>query len=141
MTVVIVLIGVISLLTDMFFRGGFRSRGRSSGKGGASGVLMIIGIVLIILSPLIGRLIQFAISRKREFLADASGSLITRYPEGLARALEKISMQKITVKKAHNATAHLYISNLYVGTKKFLAKAFSTHPPINERVKALRNMT
>jgi len=85
-------------------------------------------------------MIKFAISRKREFLADASGSLITRYPEGLARALEKIAADNKPLTKANNATAHLYIANPFAKSKKFMAKAFSTHPPIEERVQALRSM-
>ena len=99
------------------------------------------GIVLAILSPLIAQLIQLAISRKREFLADADGSLLTRYPEGLARALEKINQQNLPMQKANTATAHLFISNPFRGSKKFMAKMFSTHPPIEERIKSLRSMT
>jgi len=140
MTIVIVLVGIIALFADFMFRaqiyGGRRSR--SSGQG--SGWLMIIGIALMILAPLIAQLIKLAISRKREFLADASGSLLTRYPEGLAKALEKIKMDNLPVQKASNATAHLYIANPFRGKKKFLAKAFSTHPPIEERIAALRAM-
>ena len=139
MTIVIVLIGVITLLADFFIRSSFHGK-RGSSKSNANGILIIVGIVFIILSPFIGRLIQFAISRKREFLADASGSLMTRYPEGLARALEKIAAQSTPLQRTSNATAHLYIANPFGSTKKFLSKSFSTHPPINERVKALRNM-
>jgi len=103
---------------------------------------MIIGLVLLIFAPIIAQLIKFAVSRKREFLADASGSLLTRYPEGLAKALEKIetSNQK-PMMRANNATAHLYISNPFGSkTLKGLARLFSTHPPIEERIKALRSM-
>lgn len=99
---------------------------------------MIVGIVLAILSPIFAKLIQLAVSRKREFLADASGSLLTRYPEGLARALEKISTQNIPLKRANKATAHLYISSPFKG--KSMSKLFSTHPPVAERIKALRSM-
>src|SRR3989339_293205 len=137
MMVVIVCVGIISLLADWMMRSFiFRGRGRDDNNRG--GILMILGIVLAILSPLFARLIQMAVSRKREFLADASGALLTRYPEGLARALEKISSQNIPLKRANKATAHLYISSpLKEGG---VAKLFSTHPPIIERIKALRSM-
>jgi len=136
MTVVIVLVGAISLLADWFLRGRFL-RSSNNDRGG-NGVLMIIGLVLIILSPLIARLIQFAVSRRREFLADASGALLTRYPEGLARALEKIAAEARPMQGANHATAHLFFSNPF-GTQK-LATLFSTHPPVAERVAALRQM-
>lgn len=139
MTIVIVLVGVIALFADFMIRAhwfGFGGRDRDN-RGG--NILMIIGIILAILSPIIAKLIQLAISRKREFLADADGALLTRYPEGLARALEKISINNIPVKRASNATAHLYISNPFKG-KKRLSKLTSTHPPIEERVAALRSM-
>ena len=102
---------------------------------------MIVGLVLAILSPVFAMILQLAISRKREFLADASGALLTRYPEGLAKALNKISQQKTPLRRASNATAHLYIASPFSGTKRFAAKLFSTHPPIEERVRALKNMT
>jgi len=140
MTIVIVLVGILALVSDMFLR--FRLFGgkRDSKSGGQA--IMIIGLILLILSPIIAKIIQLTISRKREFLADADGSLLTRYPEGLARALEKISEYKLPMKKASNATAHLYFASPF-GTKakKGLAKMFSTHPPVHERVKALRGMT
>jgi len=140
MTIVIVLVGIVALLADFFIR--FRlfggRRDRESGQIGA--VLMIAGIVLAILAPLFANLIQLAISRRREYLADASGSLLTRYPEGLARALEKISAYKKPMRHANSATAHLFIANPFGSTKKFASNLFSTHPPIEERVKALRNM-
>lgn len=136
MTVVIVLVGAISLLADWFLRGRmFRSNNRDRSGGG---ILMIIGLVLIILSPLIARLIQFTVSRKREFLADASGALLTRYPEGLARALEKITTESQPLQSANHATAHLFFCNPF-GAQK-LATLFSTHPPTAERVAALRQM-
>jgi heat shock protein HtpX len=137
MTIVIVLVGIIALMADFMLRAhifGFGGRDRDS----KSGPLMIIGLVLMILSPFIAQLIQLAVSRKREFLADADASLLTRYPEGLARALEKISQDNIPIKKASNATAHLYIANPFKGKK--IAKLFSTHPPVAERVQALRTM-
>ena len=137
MTIVIVLVGTIALLSDMFFRMSFFG-GRSSENKGAGGVLAIVGIALMILSPIIAEIIKLAISRKREYLADASGSLLTRYPEGLARALEKISASNVPLATANSATAHLFISNPFKG--KRVSNLFSTHPPIEDRVKKLRGM-
>ncbi len=136
MTIVIVCVGFITLLADIFFRGSFLRSGRKREGGG---ILAIIGLLLIILSPIFARLIQFAVSRKREFLADASGALLTRYPEGLARALEKISQYSEPMRRTNSATAHLYISNPF-GKKKNGINFFSTHPPTDERIKALRLM-
>jgi heat shock protein HtpX len=141
MTIVIVLVGMISILANMFFRGAMFGGGKSDDNKGGNGIVMIIGIVLLILSPIVAQLIQLAISRRREYLADASASLLTRYPEGLARALEKISNDSAVLQSASSATAHLYIANPFKGTGKFLANAFSTHPPIDERIKKLRGMT
>ena len=100
------------------------------------------GSTLAILSPIIATLIQLAVSRRREFLADASGALLTRYPEGLARALEKIAKDKEPLEVANNATAHLYIVNPFKGkdVQHFFAGLFNTHPPIEERIKILRSM-
>ncbi len=139
MTIAIILVGIITIVTDIFFRSQLYGRGsrRSSNNRGGN-VLMILGLVLIILSPIIAQLIKLAISRKREFLADASGSLLTRYPEGLARALEKIGHDTDQLDKVSEATAHLFIANPLKG--KVLSKLFSTHPPIEERVKILRQM-
>lgn len=138
-TVVVVLVGFITLLSDMFLRSqifGFGGGGRErNGDGKVQGILMIVGIVLMILSPIIATLIQLSISRKREYLADASGALLTRYPEGLASALEKISRHSGKMKRANHATAHLFISNPF-GSK--IRGLFSTHPPVEKRVKALR---
>ena len=138
-TVVVVLVGCISILSDMFLRSGFNGGGGNK-KGGA---LAIVGLVLIILSPIVASLIKLAISRKREFLADSSGALLTRYPEGLASALEKISLHSGKMQNAHNATAHLYIHNPF-GERKTLVKSlssiFQTHPPTEERVRALRGL-
>lgn len=141
MTVVVVLLGFITLLSDFFLRmtlfGGNRDKG---GDGRIQMIMIVAGLVLAILSPIIAKLIQLAISRKREFLADASGALLTRYPEGLASALEKISQKSTPMKRANHATAHLFISNPFAGEKKkkFLNKLFMTHPPTEERVAALR---
>ncbi|NCN07619.1 M48 family metallopeptidase [Candidatus Falkowbacteria bacterium] len=140
MTVVIILVGIIALLSDLFLRMTFFGGGKRDNDRGGNPVLLIIGLVLIILSPIIAQLIKFAVSRKREYLADASGSLLTRYPEGLAKALEKIENDHTILKRANNATAHLYISSPFRGTKKFLANAFSTHPPLQDRISKLRSM-
>lgn len=141
MTIVVVLVGAISLISQMFFRtrilGGRRDSGNRGG-GQLGAVIMIVGIVLLILSPIIAELIKLAISRKREYLADASGALLTRYPEGLARALEKISQSNTPLPNASAATAHLFISNPLKG--KGISSWFSTHPPIAERIKKLREM-
>lgn len=141
MTVVVVLVGFVAIISDWFMRsmllGGFKRRDdRDSGQAGA--ILALVGVVFAILSPLVAMLIQLAISRKREFLADASGALLTRYPEGLASALEKISADRTPMKSASTSTAHLYIANPFK-EKKFSA-LFLTHPPIEQRIKALREM-
>lgn len=144
MMIVGVLLGVIVILSDFLLRGRFLFGGRSSndrGGNSAQAVLLIVGIILAILSPFIAQLIHLAISRRREFLADASGALLTRYPDGLASALEKISTVNLPMKNASNGTAHLFIVNPFGKTKKFLSNAFSTHPPIEERIKVLRGMT
>ncbi|MDQ5919284.1 MAG: heat shock protein HtpX [Patescibacteria group bacterium] len=141
MVLVGVLVGSLTLLSDLFFRFGAGRRSDRSGNAGA--MLMIVGIVLLILAPIIGQVIKLAISRKREFLADASGALLTRYPEGLASALEKISQTARPMERASDATAHLWIASPFAdGTKKpsFVHRLFSTHPPIEERVTALRAM-
>jgi heat shock protein HtpX len=143
MTIVVVLVGTISILTNWFwqislFGGG--KRDSSEDKSGLGVILMIVGIILIILSPIIATLIQLAVSRRREYLADASGALLTRYPEGLAKALEKIKNDPVALDTANSGTAHLYISNPFKGGKNFLANAFSTHPPLEDRIAKLRQM-
>jgi len=134
-TVIVVLVGFVALMADWFRRwawfGGDDDNGRNP-------IFMIVAIVLSILAPLAAMLIQLAISRKREFLADADGALLTRYPEGLASALEKISADPQPIRHANRATAHLYIANPFRG--KNIAKLFMTHPPIADRVKALRDI-
>jgi heat shock protein HtpX len=110
--------------------------GRRDNENGG-GVLVIIGIILAILAPISATLIQLAISRKREFLADADGVLLTRYPEGLANALRKISSNPMQMKTASNATAHLFIANPFGNVKSGLSKLFMTHPPTEERIQAL----
>lgn len=145
MTLVSVLVGVVTLLSDWFLRnlwwGGGKSR--SKDRGGKEGAfLFLIAFVLALLSPIFAMLIQFAISRKREFLADAAGVLITRYPEGLAKALEKLALDKEPLEAANKATAHLYIVNPLKGQELvgWLARFFNTHPPIKERINILRAM-
>ena len=138
-TVVVILVGLVALMSDWFLRWSFFSRRRDSRESGQLGAIMAVaGIVLAILSPLIALLIQMAISRKREFLADADGALLTRYPEGLARALEKISQDQTPLRVANKATAHMYITNPFKGKK--ISKMFMTHPAVEDRTKALRGM-
>lgn len=137
MMIVIVCVGIIALMADWLTRSLFWRRSDNDNRNN-NAIFMIIGLVLAILSPLFAKLIQLAISRKREYLADASGALLTRYPEGLAKALEKIASQKQALKHANKATAHLYIANPF-GSEK-MANLFSTHPPIASRISALRSM-
>lgn len=137
-TVAVVLVGFVAIVSDMMIRMTIFGGGRDDREGG--GVMAIVGIILAILAPIAATLIQLAISRKREFLADASGSLLTRYPEGLASALEKISKYGRPMRKQSNAIAHLYIANP-TGSGVFAKKVgnlFSTHPPVEERIKRLR---
>lgn len=136
-TVVVVLVGLLSLASDMFLRGAvFGGRGRDREEGGG-GILAILGILAIILSPIIGTLIQLAVSRRREFLADASGALLTRYPEGLASALAKIGAYGKPMDHASSATAHLFISNPFGSAGRSVSRLFMTHPPVEERISAL----
>jgi len=140
-TVVVVLVGVVQLLADIFLRSMFwggRGRDREGGQAGA--IFLLIGVVLAILSPIAAVLIQLAVSRKREFLADASGVLLTRYPEGLASALRKLAQDNTPMARANHATAHLWLDDPYQGKKNtvsWFAKLFMTHPPIEERIKRL----
>lgn len=133
-TVVVVLVGFVSIIADVFLRGMFFGNQDRDSKAG--GIMIIVGVALSILAPIFATLIQLAISRKREFLADASGALLTRYPEGLASALGKISSYSGKMMNANTATAHLFISNPFGRTKRF-SNLFSTHPPVEDRVKAL----
>ncbi len=140
-TMVVVLVGFISILSNFFLRsmmwGGMR---RSDDReGNLGGILMVVGIVFAILSPIIGTLMQLAISRKREYLADASGALLTRYPEGLASALEKIGKYSAPLRHQSPTIAHLYIADPTAGKKiPWAARLFATHPPIADRIKILR---
>jgi heat shock protein HtpX len=142
MTLTVVMIGVVALLSDWIMRsfwwGGRRRSG--SDKSGAGAIFLALGLVLALLSPLIAQLIRLAISRKREFLADASGAMLTRYPAGLASALRKIAADPEPLEAANKATAHLYIANPLLDHKGALNKLFSTHPPIEERIAALEKM-
>ncbi|KKU13766.1 MAG: Protease HtpX-like protein [Parcubacteria group bacterium GW2011_GWC2_45_7] len=140
MTMVIVLVGIIALLSNWMLRAHLFGGRRDDRDRGLHPMLLVVGIVLMILAPLIAQLIQFAVSRRREYLADASGALMTRFPEGLARALEKIGRENRPLARANEATAHLYIANPFGGTRKWLTTLFSTHPPIGDRIKVLRSM-
>lgn len=141
-TIVVVMAGLIAIISDIILRSTFYgSFGRRDDRGGG-GVILVIGLLAAILAPIAAMLIRLAVSRKREFLADASGALLTRYPEGLARALEKISYDATPMRHAHNGTAHLFISSPLKGktATNWFAKLFSTHPPLEERIKILRGM-
>lgn len=140
-TVAVVLVGFIAILADFFIRMSMFGGGRG-GRDRGGVLLLILGIVAAILAPIAAKLIHLAISRRREFLADASGALLTRYPDGLASALQKISGYKAPMQKANHATAHLYISNPFGGesTRGFINKLFMSHPPVEERIKALTGM-
>jgi heat shock protein HtpX len=144
-TVVVVMAGVVALLSDWILRsflwGGGRRRSRDDrGSGGAGAILIVVGLVLAVMAPFFATIIQLAISRKREFLADASAAMLTRYPAGLASALRKISADTEPLEAANKATAHLYIVNPLKDIKGAVNKLFSTHPPIEERVAALEKM-
>jgi heat shock protein HtpX len=141
MTIVSILVGTVALLADFFLRISWHSNRDNDNRG--SQIFMLIGIVMAILAPIIATLIQLAVSRKREFLADASGSLLTRNPDSLADALLKISGDREPLEVANKATAHLYIINPLKNHKDaigWFAGLFNTHPPVTDRVKALRAM-
>lgn len=147
MTVAVVLAGFVAIIADFFLRAMFWGGNNRDGRLGL--ILLVVGIVGAILAPIAAQLIQMAVSRKREFLADASAALLTRYPEGLASALEKISTYKVPMKRASHATAHLFISDPFGGEGKKGKRSFSqkigglfmTHPPVEARVKALRGQS
>jgi heat shock protein HtpX len=143
MSMVVILVGLIVLLADWFLRGvRYGGRRQRRERGSFEGTLWIAGIILAIFAPLVANFIKLAISRNREFLADASAALLTRYPEGLARALEKIAADQTTLRIATNATAHLFIVNPFKerGISQRIAYFFNTHPPLEERIKRLRSM-
>lgn len=136
-TVAVVLVGFVTIIADFFWRTTFFSRDDREER--QNPIVAIVAVALVILAPIIATLLQLAISRRREFLADASGALLTRYPEGLASALQKIGSYQLPMRNANNATAHLYISNPFGAgaAKSFITRLFSTHPPIADRIKAL----
>jgi heat shock protein HtpX len=137
MTVVVVLVGIVSVMANILMRMSWRGR-RGNDREGGNGFLLVIGLILMLVAPIVAQLIQLAVSRRREYLADASGALMTRFPEGLARALEKIQAESMPMEHASAATAHLFIASPFAG--KALAAMLSTHPPTEERIKRLKAM-
>ena len=144
MSIVSVMVGLVALLGDWFLRGGMRIRGKREGSDSSGGLIIVLGIFFAILAPIIGKLIQLAISRRREFMADAGSVGITRQPSGLISALIKISADKEPLEAANKATAHLYICSPFKekggGRVSFLSGLFNTHPPISDRIMALKAM-
>jgi len=144
MTLTVVMVGTVALVSDWtlrtFFWGGGRRKRSTQGGGQAGAILLLVALVLAILSPIIAQLIRLAISRRREFLADANSARLTRYPEGLASALEKIAMDSDPLEVANKATAHLYIINPLKEHGGGMNRLFSTHPPVEQRINALRSM-
>lgn len=140
-TVVVVLVGFVSIVAHMFTRGMMFGGGGNRDDRGGNPIIMIIGLIFLVLSPIIATLIQLAISRRREYLADASGALLTRYPEGLASALQKIESYSQPMIHASPATAHLFISNPFGSTGKKITNLFATHPPIEDRIRILRELS
>ena len=145
-TVVVVLVGFLQLLSDWFLRSMMWRNigGNREDRNGSAGIFLLVGIVLSLLAPLVATLIQLAISRKREYLADDSGALLTRYPEGLASALEKLARDNTPMPQANHATAHLWLDDPYQGKETrshWFTNLFMTHPPIEERIKRLRAMS
>jgi heat shock protein HtpX len=139
MGIIAILVGFVAILSDLFIRASFFS---DSNDSKSNTVFLVLAIIFAILSPISATLIQLAVSRKREYLADASGALLTRYPEGLASALEKLEKDKTAPRVASNATAHLFIENPFDNkkVKNFFTGLFNTHPPLEERIKILRDM-
>ena len=140
MVLVVVLVGTVALLADWMWRSMFWGRGRDRDRGGGGAIIAVIAIALAVLTPIIATLIQLAVSRQREYLADASGALLTRYPPGLASALRKIAADKEPLEVANKATAALYIANPLKDAPAFFDHLFDTHPPIEERIKRLEAM-
>ncbi len=143
MLIVTVLVGTLVYLTDWFLRSlwwGGRSRDERGNRGG--GIIIFLGIIMAVLAPFLATIIKLAISRQREYLADASGAMLTRYPDGLANALKKLAGDREVLEAANDATAHLYITNPFKGKDfgSWFAGLFNTHPPIEERIKRLRSM-
>jgi heat shock protein HtpX len=140
MVLVTVLVGTVALLADWMWRSMFWGRGRDRDRGGGGSIIAVIAIALAVLTPIVAALIQLAVSRQREYLADASGALLTRYPPGLASALRKIAADKEPLEVANKATAALYIANPLKDAPAFFDHLFDTHPPIEERIKRLEAM-
>lgn len=140
MMVVVVLVSVVAMISDIFLRIRFLGFGDDDDNNGGNGIWLIIGLVAALLAPLVAMLVQLAISRKREYLADSSGALLTRYPEGLASALKKISSYGRPMRRTSSSTAHLFIANPQGKRTSFFAGLFSTHPPVEERIRLLLGM-
>jgi len=141
MSIVSVLVGTITLLVDWVTRGRFYRGRRSRDSSSQAGILFIIGIIFLILSPIIAQLIKLAIGRTREYLADSSAALLTRYPDGLASALRKIAADQEVLEVANGATAHLYIADPIKGrSETYISRLFDTHPPVEERIRRLVEM-
>ncbi|MGQ0551001.1 MAG: M48 family metallopeptidase [Armatimonadota bacterium] len=137
-TIAAVLVGLVALMSDWLMRSMRWGRRRGGREGGGAGLVVLVGLVLAVLSPILAQLLRMAISRSREYLADASGAMLTRYPEGLASALEKLSADPEPLEVANKATAHLYIINPLREWGGWLNGLFNTHPPVEERVRRLR---
>jgi len=135
-TAIVVLVGVIAIISDIFLRSGFRRRNNDDNN---NGIFIILGVIAAIFAPIAANIIKAALSRQREFLADASGALMTRYPEGLASALQKISSDNNPMIKANSSNAHLFIASPFRGNN-MVSRLFMTHPPVEERIKALMGM-
>ena len=145
LTLLAVGVGLIALVADLMLRftwygAGARSSNRSRGGGAAAAIILIVALLFIILAPIVASVMKLAVSRRREYLADASGAMLCRNPDALADALEKIAADPEPLEAANKATAHLYISNPMHEHQSFLNNLFSTHPPIAERVRLLRAM-
>jgi heat shock protein HtpX len=143
MAIVMILVTIVTILSNFFLRFTFWGGGRRDDRdNGGNSVFLLIGLVLALVAPIVATIMQLAVSRRREYLADASGALLTRYPEGLASALAKIARYDQPMEHANTATAHLYFSNPLAGgrTTQFLSNLFSTHPPIEDRIKRLQAM-
>lgn len=138
MTIAVVLAGFVAIIADIFLRASLFGGGRNNDNSKGGALFAVLAIVAVVLAPIAATLIKLAISRRREYLADASGALLTRYPEGLASALQKIGTYAAPMKSANNATAHLFIGNPFgTRSKNFVSGLFATHPPVAERIKRL----
>ena len=143
MTITVVLVGLVALIADLLLRWtwfGAGTRGSNKDKGGAMAILVVVALLAAVLAPLVAKLIQLAVSRRREYLADASGALLCRNPDALARALEQISADRDPLEAANKATAHMYFENPLKEHASKLNSLFNTHPPVEERIRLLRAM-